>query len=293
MKNRPPPEPRPAIYKQFAIITTGRTASHWIAQALTTHSKIYCRHHGRWTLNRHFGLPSNLSVEKYYDYLLSCANDRLVYGDAHGIRVKDLPVLKKKFGHHFNHVFVTRHPITRMTSLKHMYPTNWIQRGMGMINDVSSGYSWPALVHQGGNKYLVGGAPIYKMEELTTDFEVFKSLMADISDGSNQVFPLSSGLENVMKENFSIANQSWAGVISSFRPGRDRGRGHKAITPALATSALPDSGSNVLPAANLSEPERDFATWPQDAKQRFKRGLSTKARNAYEILGYDLSNFLK
>jgi hypothetical protein len=224
---------------------------------LSAHPQIFTLQHGRNQLKKHLG--QDVGIIKYYDLLGHLGNSFDMVGDVHGIRFRELGELKKRYGSSFKCAFMTRNPITRLTSVKHMYPSDGFRRGLTIVNCIVNGadaHMWEQINFVNGT-WLVGEDPIYKMEELTSEWAVVDSLLRYLSHDYSKCVKESHGLLETVGDTFN--NQR-----SSKRPG---------------------AGS----AAKIYSAEEDFKTWTADERKEFRQGFSPQARKAYELMGYDLS----
>jgi len=244
----------------FAVLTGGRTASHWLTQMLSAHPKIFALQNGRNQLKRHLGKA--MGITEYYDLLDHLGTSFDMAGDVHGVSLAETSHLKNKYGSNFRYAFMTRDPITRITSMKYMYPQEGFQRGLDMVNHVAQGTPlemWDRVRYVNGT-WLVGEAPIYKMEEITSEWSAVDSLLRylahNYSEGVNEAVSLAETVGGAFNKQ-----------RSSLRPGTNKFGSDRKIYSA----------------------EEDFEKWTGDERLYFRRHLNPSARRAYELMGYDLS----
>lgn len=116
----------------FIITSHGWSASNWVAHALNLHKDITCTHSARNELANDINLQSNKNLKKHINDLhqgylnrqsvpiqvsyekIYSLSESMIYGSVHLYRLRDLPVIAKKFkepDEKFNVMNLVRNPI--------------------------------------------------------------------------------------------------------------------------------------------------------------------------------------
>ncbi len=127
----------------FNLITTGRTATHWIAKALSMHPDIMCVHgtdlspyqedkaETARTMRHHEDSKTvtAMNLDEYYDILER--RNFLVYGVIHGITAHGALANPGLYRRHYYIAGVTRHPVMRAQS----FANRWIFEYRNLITE--------------------------------------------------------------------------------------------------------------------------------------------------------------
>ena len=268
----------------FNLITYGRTATHWIAKALSLHPDIVCAHGPELspyrrdeteierTARHHRDADriATMNLDEYYDILEQ--RDLKVYGVVHGITDFGPTLRPDLYRRRYHIAAITRHPVTRAQS----FATRWLFEYNNIEADRAEMMARaserlaavrarkipipPAAKMSLADKIFVSATlwmlttepvkvaniPSYRMEDIVGSRDGFAGFFTEVTQGA---IPLEQGYID-------------------------------------AVMALPHQDS----LAEVATPEVTFASWPE-WKQRLVVTILEQERldRRYEELGYDLS----
>ena len=191
----------------FIVTCHGWSASNWTAHSLNLHNTVLCTHSARnvpaddkdlqsnKNLKKHinqlqkgYALRQNRSLDDIYDEIESFGENKN-YGSVHVIRLRDIPVIHKKYGspnRPFKIANVVRHPVDLVWSgfgqfkdlfrydINELYWTTGkvVRSGLEFVNELSRKYNFNA----GDFEYLAFLGACAVLESLKFDLDAYQNI---------------------------------------------------------------------------------------------------------------------
>jgi len=179
-------------------VSWGCAGTKWLAKALNTHSEILCVHAGNHFMHR-FGKGPRLDGFEYLRVLGAQASGYKAAGDVHGVSRGQVSDLRSRLGNLFGCGILIREPMPRLRSQLALFK-RFSYRGWGALEYVD-----PIAAAAGCNPRLLnveqrhffhaasmlntivaetGVAPIYRMEDLSSDAERLSVCAKQLTNGA-------------------------------------------------------------------------------------------------------------
>jgi hypothetical protein len=181
----------------FAVVSWGCAGTSWLAAVLNSHPDIYSVHAANIFWEKLAGTP-RLDGIPYIRLIGSQGYAHKAAGDVHGVSRDTLAALRKEFGDNFGCAVVVRDPLPRIRSQIALFES-FNNKGWGDLSYIdaicekkgllskSVSYEQRLFLHAANmlNAILEEReiAPVYRIEDLTSNPEALCSLVTNITNG--------------------------------------------------------------------------------------------------------------